>query len=218
LAPSWSYRGCRPYVGHRDDKGYLSVNAAWDHATGELFYLVQPFEKTNSKERIGKTKSRKLKSQFFNMLSLLGSRYPVSHKKQVYLVLDNAPWHRGKDIQAWLEKHPNIHMYFLPSYCPDLNEIERLWKKLRQTKTHNFLAANLAELFQLLTNELHYFTRNPEETILPMIHRRKPKRRAKKRRTPTRRYRKASSQQRVSSKNNKQHRHNEKLKKQPEKP
>ena len=40
------------------------------------------------------------------------------------LIWDRSPTHKGKAVKAFLEKHPNIHMEYLPAYAPELNPEE----------------------------------------------------------------------------------------------
>jgi transposase len=47
-------------------------------------------------------------------------------------ICDNARYYHGRLVKAWLEKHPRTRVMFLPSYAPNLNLIERLWKYLRK--------------------------------------------------------------------------------------
>jgi transposase len=75
----------------------------------------------------------------------------------VVLVLDNAPWHRGQPINATLPDNPHLESKRLPSYNPQLNPIERLWKKLRRRATHNRLFGMLANLKASLRASLCYF-------------------------------------------------------------
>ena len=53
--------------------------------------------------------------------------------KLTVAVLDNAPMHTGKEfysnIEKWQEK--GLFPYFIPSYSPELNLIEILWKKIK---------------------------------------------------------------------------------------
>ena len=49
------------------------------------------------------------------------------------LVIDNAPWHcsmkiKGKE-KEWNDK--NLYLFFLPTYSPQLNLIEILWRKIK---------------------------------------------------------------------------------------
>ena len=59
-------------------------------------------------------------------------------KKKILLILDNAKYHHAKLLQPWLEEMKDVlELCFLPAYSPDLNAIERLWKKTRRNVTHN---------------------------------------------------------------------------------
>lgn len=50
----------------------------------------------------------------------------------ITLILDNARYHHAKKVTAWLKKHRRFKLLFLPSYSPNLNLIERLWRFLYQ--------------------------------------------------------------------------------------
>ena len=45
----------------------------------------------------------------------------------------------------------------MPSYSPQLNVIERFWKKLRRRATHNRLFDAIADLKESVRNSLRYF-------------------------------------------------------------
>jgi transposase len=47
--------------------------------------------------------------------------------KEIHVILDNAMYYRSKILEEWL-KTTRIKLHFLPSYSPNLNLIERLWK------------------------------------------------------------------------------------------
>ena len=49
----------------------------------------------------------------------------------VYVICDNARYYKNKDLTAWLTGTRLVQV-FLPTYSPNLNLIERLWKFLRQ--------------------------------------------------------------------------------------
>ena len=49
------------------------------------------------------------------------------------VVLDNAPFQKGEQIKArravWEAK--GLYLRYLPAYCPQLNLIESVWRKLK---------------------------------------------------------------------------------------
>ena len=49
-------------------------------------------------------------------------------KSTIHVIWDNAPYHRCKAVRGWLSRPDcRIHLIQLPTYCPHLNPIERLW-------------------------------------------------------------------------------------------
>lgn len=57
---------------------------------------------------------------------------PILRRPSV-LVLDNGPCHRARLVQAqraaWRTR--GLRLFFLPPYCPHLNRIETLWRRLQ---------------------------------------------------------------------------------------
>ena len=99
----------------------------------------------------------------------LARAYPATLGKPVVMTIDNAPWHRGGGIAEVLAAHPQLHLYRLPSYSPQLNPIERLWRVLRRRATHNRLFASMPELRTALRASFCYF-QTMRHKILSLIH------------------------------------------------
>lgn len=68
------------------------------------------------------------------------------------LVQDNASYHKDADVWAWFRDNRHwLEVHNLPSYSPEFNPTERLWKHTRKNGTHNRSFLNLAELDATLT-------------------------------------------------------------------
>lgn len=67
-------------------------------------------------------------------------------------MIDNAPLHPSATFAArrtdWEED--GLHFLSLPSYCPELNLIEHLWRKIK----YEWLPLRATESFNRLTEEL----------------------------------------------------------------
>ena len=99
-----------------------------------------------AKQVTGQSKIRRMQEAFAAHLRHVARLYPAEKHKRVVLIIDNAPWHRGKPIDEALAEHPHLEFKRLPSYSPQLNVIERFWKLLRRRATHNRLFDSLADL------------------------------------------------------------------------
>lgn len=53
--------------------------------------------------------------------------------KETWVVIDNSPTHISEEFDDQLDRWAKrgLHVYFLPSYCPELNLIEHLWRKIK---------------------------------------------------------------------------------------
>jgi hypothetical protein len=51
--------------------------------------------------------------------------------------VDGAGWHKGDDVDAFLQTHPRLHLDYLPRYQPALNPQERVWRRMRYEPTTN---------------------------------------------------------------------------------
>lgn len=63
------------------------------------------------------------------------NRFPDAHS--VILVLDNARYFVAREVRQWLEKHPKLICWFLPTYSPNLNLIERFWRIAKKHLVNN---------------------------------------------------------------------------------
>ncbi len=76
--------------------------------------------------------------------------------KPVVVVLDNAPFHTAgavRDARAGWEAK-GLRLYYLPSYCPHLNLIEGVWRRVKGFLMPRRFYDSLAELKQAVLNAL----------------------------------------------------------------
>ena len=78
------------------------------------------------------------------LLELIAALYPML--ALIHVFLDNARYHHAKLVQEWLARPGcRIKLHFIPSYCPHLNPIERLWGLMHRNVTHNKCYATCAQ-------------------------------------------------------------------------
>ena len=74
---------------------------------------------------------------------------------KILIILDNASYHKKKLVLEDIERNlPNIQLYFLPAYSPDLNLIELLWHSAKEYIAHR-LFTSIEELKNLLERLLN---------------------------------------------------------------
>jgi transposase len=70
------------------------------------------------------------------LLEAIEALYPLL--VLIHVFLDNARYHHAKLVEEWLARPGcRIKLHFIPSYCPHLNPIERLWGVMHRNVTHN---------------------------------------------------------------------------------
>lgn len=76
--------------------------------------------------------------------------------KPVVVVLDRAPFHRAGAVRerrpGWEAK--GLRLYYLPAYCPHLNPIEGVWRRLKGFLMPRRFYDSLAELRQAVLSAL----------------------------------------------------------------
>jgi hypothetical protein len=145
LRTTLGVKGHRPVVGTWDNKDLVYSFAALNVVTGQLTTRLLESPAT-AKRRTGHSKTARLQQAFAGHLQDIARAYPAALGKSVVITIDNAPWHQGTGITEVLAAHPHLQVYRLPSYSPQLNLIERLWRVLRRRATHNRLFLTMAEL------------------------------------------------------------------------
>ena len=77
-----------------------------------------------------------------------------STQGKIFLILDNARWHRAKELKEFFEvNRQRLVFIFLPPYSPELNPIERVWRIIRRKVTHNRYFPSTEELRVALVSQ-----------------------------------------------------------------
>src|SRR4051812_6255166 len=80
----------------------------------------------------------KRSSDFVELLDQLGATYGTAERaRPLVAVLDNGPIHTSKLTTRALAERPWFTLEWLPKYAPELNDIERCWRDLKQHQLAN---------------------------------------------------------------------------------
>ncbi|MDP9300128.1 MAG: IS630 family transposase [Actinomycetota bacterium] len=102
LRPGLAERRTHDYLRH----GTATLFAALEVATGKV--TEECFERHRHQE-------------FLRFLKRVAKAYPRGH---LHIVLDNYGTHTHPVVNAWLERHPRIHLHFTPTGASWLNMVE----------------------------------------------------------------------------------------------
>ena len=81
----------------------------------------------------------------------------------LFLVQDGAPYHRAAPVKAFFAQHADrLHVTQLPSYSPDYNPIEFLWRATKRRATHNRYFPEFDALIGSVEDALAFFATHPE--------------------------------------------------------
>jgi transposase len=97
--------------------GALRLFAAFDTRSGRVY---------------ARTAERKRQVEFIAFLEQLDREIPATIKT-IHVVLDNLRMHKGKQVQAWLAKHPRFVFHHPPVHCSWMNQVEQ-WFGILQRK------------------------------------------------------------------------------------
>lgn len=107
----------------------MSVFGALDYRSGIVATMLAP---TGNAER------------FRAFLDTVIGRWP---NDDLVLVLDNASYHKTPALRAWFAAHADrVRVLWLPTYSPQLNLIERVWRFVKSKLACHRFWNNLDEL------------------------------------------------------------------------
>lgn len=110
----------------------------------------------NSKEAL--VLSEKTINKFVT-IKLIKKLQKLQPTGKIYMILDNASYYHANLVTNYVKMKRRIKLIFLPSYSPNLNIIERLWKFFHQKITYN----HYFETFKEFKKESLKFFRNMEK-------------------------------------------------------
>ncbi|HQN18116.1 MAG TPA: IS630 family transposase [Syntrophobacteraceae bacterium] len=148
LTFTWAKRGQQPTVKTSGVRKGYKVFGLIDCFTGRFFHKAQDGRLTSESY-----------SQF--LLSVL-----TQSRKHIILVQDGARYHTSKAMQQFFEQHKQrLTVYQLPSYSPDYNPIEKLWKEIKKDGTHLHYFPTFQDLINKVEEVLAIFQGTPRKIL-----------------------------------------------------
>lgn len=86
----------------------------------------------------------------------------------LFLTVDGSSIYKSTSTKAWLAERPQVVLVPLPSYAPELNVQEHIWRWLRKDVTHNHFFGSFAALIAAAQRFFAKLAQQPE-TVLQYI-------------------------------------------------
>ena len=138
----------RPVIPAAGANRKLCIYGTLNHRTGQAHYLVHP---------------RKNAQQFQEFLRQL---LEAHSERRVVLAIDNASYHRTRQILELLDAHADhVFVIWLPRYSPELNLIEGLWGYLKRSALNNYFYGNTKSLEGAIHRAFRDLQRRPHTML-----------------------------------------------------
>jgi transposase len=77
------------------------------------------------------------KQNMFITTEILKKVRKIYPDQELLLFWDGAGWHRGSEVQEFIQGDGNVETVYFPRYAPEENPQEYVWKNGRSKTTHN---------------------------------------------------------------------------------
>jgi len=148
LTYTWARQGVPPELKTSGKRKGYKVFGLIDYFSGRFFYRATT----------GKLNS----ASYEDFL-----RQVLAHTTQhLVLLQDGARYHTSKALKTFFAQHAaRLTVFQLPSYSPDFNPIEKLWKKIKEQDTHLHYFPDFASLVEKVDAALLKFADRPAEIL-----------------------------------------------------
>ena len=148
LSYTWARKGEQPQVKTSGKRKAYKVFGLIEYFSGRLFYHGI---------------EGKFNSESYQTFLLNGLRQT---RKHWFLIHDGAKYHTSQATQCFLAKHRDrITECRLPSYSPDYNPIEYLWRNVKKAATHNKYFEKFEQIITSVDKALAYFAQEAQAVL-----------------------------------------------------
>ena len=151
LSYTWAPTGEQPEVPTSGKRKGYKVFGLIDYFSGRFFY----------KGHEGRFNSESYAAFLLDVLS--------QTRRHVVVIQDGARYHTSQALQDFFKAHAaRLTIEQLPSYSPDFNPIEHLWKKVKKEATHLKYFPDFSQLQAEVDRALLHFAQTPSEITVLM--------------------------------------------------
>jgi transposase len=141
LSPGRAERHGFEYYRH----GTLSLYAALNTSTGEI---------------VGQTAARHTSEAFVDFLGdILATQ---ARQRDIHVIVDNLAAHKTKGVQAFLDRHPRVHLHFTPTYSSWLNQVELWFAKIERDLLARGIFTSIPDLARKIRRYIKKYNEDPK--------------------------------------------------------
>jgi len=144
LGKTWAPCGQTPKARVTGKRAGIAANSAISRGGRLLFRLLE---------------KRIASQEVIDFLQQMLNHHP---RRNLIVVMDQAPPHTSKRTKAWIESQPRLHVFHLPKYSPDWNPDEKVWNHLKHQELASHQEKTKAELKQLTRRKLQSMAKRPK--------------------------------------------------------
>ena len=144
LGKTWAKKGETPKMKVTGNRGSIAVSSAISPA-GRMVFRIE--------------KGRATSKTFIDFLKQIIKNH---RWRKVIVIVDNSPTHTAKAVHEFIKNNKSkIAVYYLPTYSPDLNPDEDVWRYLKNVKLKAHQARNKEEFKPLVLSKMQSIQRKP---------------------------------------------------------
>lgn len=148
LSYTWARRGQQPHVKTTGKRNGDKVFGLMEYFPGRFCYQGQ--------------EGRRNSVAYMALLT----RVLEQTTRPLLLIQDGAKYHTSAETKAFFaQQRARLEVLQVPSYSPDYNPLEKLWKKVKKDGTHRQYFPTCAALTEKVEHALLKFAKTPEEIL-----------------------------------------------------
>lgn len=145
LGKTWARKGETPKIKVTGNRGSICLSSAISPA-GRMVFRIEKGTVTSK--------------TFVDFLKQIMNNH---RWRKIIVITDNYPVHDSAYVKSFVEQNKNrIAIYYLPTYSPDLNPDEDVWKYLKNVKLKAHQAKNKKEFAPLVRSKMQSIQRKPK--------------------------------------------------------
>ena len=125
--------------------GTLSLFAALNTATGEV---------------LGKTAPRHTSEQFVAFLEEIVASQ--TRRREIHVICDNVSSHKTELVEAFLARHPRVHIHYTPTYSSWLNQVENWFARIQRDVITRGIFTSPKDLDKKLMRYIRQYNSDPK--------------------------------------------------------